>query len=40
MNGKNEGCFLQTLNCGCVVVFAIIAFIVIVVVLGGACPAA
>jgi hypothetical protein len=27
MNGKNEGCFLQTMNFGCLIVFAIVGII-------------
>ena len=32
---KNEGCFLQTLNCGCIViVLAVLAVVVFVVMVG------
>ena len=32
VKGKGEGCFLQTLNVGCLIVFAVIAAIVIIVI--------
>jgi len=32
---NKEGCFLQTLNTGCMIIFAIIAIIVIIGVIGG-----
>ena len=34
MNGRNEGCFLKTLNLGCMMIFAIIAFVIVVGFLG------
>lgn len=31
--GKSEGCFLQTMNCGCMIVFAFIALVVLIGIL-------
>jgi hypothetical protein len=31
---NKEGCFLQTMNIGCMIIFAIIAFIVIIGIIG------
>jgi len=31
---NKEGCFLQTLNCGCLIVVTIIVFIVVIGILG------
>jgi hypothetical protein len=31
---NKEGCFLQTLNTGCMIVFIIIAFVVIIGIIG------
>ncbi|HTO17488.1 MAG TPA: zinc-ribbon domain-containing protein [Edaphocola sp.] len=31
-NGKNEGCFLQTLNIGCIIIFIIILIILISII--------
>tara|TARA_R110002096_G_scaffold387642_1_gene581849 strand:+ start:114 stop:335 length:222 start_codon:yes stop_codon:yes gene_type:complete len=31
---SKEGCFLQTLNTGCIIIFMIIAFIVIIGIIG------
>jgi uncharacterized membrane protein YvbJ len=32
---NKEGCFLQTLNIGCLLIFILIASIVIIVIIGG-----
>lgn len=34
VKGQKEGCFLQTLNVGCMIIFAIIALIILSVILG------
>ena len=33
MNGRNEGCFLRTLNCGCVVIVAFVGLVVALAIL-------
>lgn len=34
--GKGEGCFLQTMNCGCLVFWGFVALLVLGIVLSGA----
>jgi len=34
VHGKSEGCFLQTMNVGCIIVVAIIVLIVVFAVVG------
>jgi hypothetical protein len=33
-SGKGEGCFLQTMNCGCQLIFLFILLVVILVTIG------
>lgn len=33
--GKGEGCFLQTLNAGCIITFIIIGLIILLVIFSG-----
>ncbi len=34
VKGQKEGCFLQTLNVGCMIIFAIIGLIILMVIFG------